>query len=153
MTAAKFIRVVSAYPVSVKALTYHEGKFLFLLKRRKDVHKIYYGLPGGLKEPGESLEDALRREVREEIGIDVKVLDLLTAYTYTHPTGRENVVLLYLALPASLDFNLSGEEDVEFVGIKWLSPEELDALWPEEYREIIQHAISKALSLLKSRTN
>jgi len=139
---------VPRYPVSVKALLYHNGKFLFLLKKRKELPEIYYGLPGGLKEPGESLEEALKREVKEEVGVDIEILDILAAYTYVHPLGNEAISMLYLARPLSLNFKLSGEPDEEFIGVKWLSPDELDVLWPEDYKKVIEGAVRKALSLV-----
>jgi len=139
--------MVARYPVSVKALLYHNGRFLFLLKKRKGESRVFYGLPGGLKEPGESLEEALKREVREEIGVDIEILDILAAYTYVHPKGDEVVSLLYLARPLSLNFKLSGESDEEFIGMKWLFPDELDVLWPEEYRKVIMYVVKKVSKL------
>jgi 8-oxo-dGTP diphosphatase len=42
----------------------------------------YYNLPGGGAEPGESIKDAVVREVKEETGLDVKVGELLFVLDY-----------------------------------------------------------------------
>jgi 8-oxo-dGTP pyrophosphatase MutT (NUDIX family) len=49
-----------------------------LLQHRRDGD---WGLPGGLMEPGESLEDTARREVREESGLKLNKLSLLDVFS------------------------------------------------------------------------
>ena len=131
---------VPCYPVSVKALIEKNSKYFFLIKKRGN--KVFYGLPGGLKEPGESLEEALVREVKEETGLIVEPLKLLGAATYVHHTGTENVVLLYLAKLVDGKILLKGEPDVEFLGYEWLTKEEISKkLGPPEYRKFILRCI------------
>lgn len=75
----------------------HAGRIL--LQRRADFH--VWGLPGGSVEAGETLEQAVRREVKEEAGLDVKVLRLVGAYsdpgstTTRYPDGN---VVHYVSL-------------------------------------------------------
>ncbi|MCX4826677.1 NUDIX hydrolase [Streptomyces sp. NBC_01142] len=52
------------------------------------VYKPYWNLPGGHVEPGEESQDACRREVREEIGLDLEPGRLLVRATIAVP-GRE----------------------------------------------------------------
>ncbi|RFU40855.1 NUDIX domain-containing protein [Actinomadura logoneensis] len=61
-------------------------------------------LPGGLMEPGESFEETARREVREEVGVELGELTLLDVfsgaeYYYRFPHGDEiyTVTAAYLA--------------------------------------------------------
>ncbi len=65
------------------------GRYL-ITKRNHDV--MFGGLwefPGGKRHPGETLEDCLRREMKEELGIDVAVQDLFceAIYPYSHSQG------------------------------------------------------------------
>ncbi len=70
------------------AIIRQSGRYL-ITKRNHDV--MFGGLwefPGGKRLPGETLEDCLRREMKEELGIDVAVQDLFceAIYPYSHTT-------------------------------------------------------------------
>ena len=66
------------------ALIVHEGRIL-LVERARDPMKGFWSLPGGAVETGEGLEAALRREVLEETGLDVEVLDLIAIFERITP--------------------------------------------------------------------
>lgn len=59
---------------SAKALIVRDGTVLCI--RKADEQGIYHILPGGGQEHDESLHDALRRECREEIAVEIEVGDL-----------------------------------------------------------------------------
>lgn len=66
--------------LSVKAVILRDGRLL--TTRNVDQEGVFYLLPGGGQELGESLPEALRRECREEIGVAVEVGDLLFVRDY-----------------------------------------------------------------------
>jgi 8-oxo-dGTP diphosphatase len=68
--------VESGPRVGVGAIVVREGALLMVL-RGKDPGRGLWSVPGGRVEAGEYLFDAVKREVREETGLDVEVGDLL----------------------------------------------------------------------------
>lgn len=73
-----------------------------LLARRADDGQ--WDLPGGSLEPGETLEDTARREIREELGVDLGRLELLDVrsgpeVSHVYPNGDrvEGIVAVYVA--------------------------------------------------------
>ena len=65
--------------VAVDAVLVHEGK-LVLVRRGKEPFRGRYALPGGFVEFGESLEEAVEREVLEETGLAAEVERILGVY-------------------------------------------------------------------------
>ena len=59
---------MNAPPISVKGILIHDGAVLLLLNERGE-----WDLPGGRPDPGEDHRAALKREVREETGLNVEV--------------------------------------------------------------------------------
>ena len=63
----------------VAGLILHEKKVLLTI-RGKEPSKGMWGIPGGVVEVGETLEDAVKREVLEETGLQVKPIRLITIF-------------------------------------------------------------------------
>ncbi len=53
---------------------------VLLVERAREPLKDYWSLPGGVLEVGELAEDAVRREVREETGLDIRVEKLVDVF-------------------------------------------------------------------------
>jgi 8-oxo-dGTP diphosphatase len=73
-------------PVEVAAgLVFREGKLL-ITRRHEDTHLGgLWEFPGGKRNPGESFKACLRRELREELGIEVQGLDWVESITHVYP--------------------------------------------------------------------
>jgi ADP-ribose pyrophosphatase YjhB (NUDIX family) len=66
----------SRHSVSVAGVIINDGRAL-LIQRRDNAH---WEPPGGVLEPGETIEEGLRREVREETGLEVEPVALTGVY-------------------------------------------------------------------------
>ena len=78
----------------VAAVTEKDGKIM-ICQRRPEVHNgLKWEFPGGKLEPGESPEEALARELREELAIEVQVGRIRDAVFYRYP-DRDVLVLFY----------------------------------------------------------
>ncbi|HID43476.1 MAG TPA: NUDIX hydrolase [Archaeoglobaceae archaeon] len=66
--------------LTVDAIIPYKGKIL-LIKRKNEPFKDFYALPGGIVEYGEKVEDALLREVEEEVNLRGKIYKLVGIYS------------------------------------------------------------------------
>jgi ADP-ribose pyrophosphatase YjhB (NUDIX family) len=65
--------------LGVGALIFNRGRII-LVERGKEPLKGYWSLPGGVLETGETLEQGVAREVREETGLEVKPVKVLEIF-------------------------------------------------------------------------
>lgn len=61
------------------------GDAALLIRRGSEPLKDQWSIPGGTLELGEALRDGVARELREETGIDVKVLELIEVFERVFP--------------------------------------------------------------------
>jgi len=81
--------------VVTAAVIERDGEYL-VTRRQSGVHlEGYWEFPGGKCEPGESLDECLRRELMEELGADAEVGAEMLSVTHTYPERR--VELHFLA--------------------------------------------------------
>ena len=87
-------------PLLVSAGIIHRaGQILVGQRRRNDRHALKWEFPGGKVEYGESPQEALVRELREELQIDAEVGTELARYEHEYPSGSR-VHLLFFVVPA-----------------------------------------------------
>ena len=81
----KFIRP------GVKAFIVRDGKILIVKERvkRHGEETIIYDLPGGGVEPGENLHEALRREVMEEVGLNISIGKAVGNWDFVIPSFED----------------------------------------------------------------
>jgi ADP-ribose pyrophosphatase YjhB (NUDIX family) len=98
---------------------------ILLLRRAVDPGSGWWDLPAGYLDPGESFEQAARREAHEECGLEVELLSLAGVY---HSPGANAVTAVFRARPADpearvrLDFESSEHAWVERSSVDgWMS--------------------------------
>jgi 8-oxo-dGTP diphosphatase len=101
------------------AIIRYEGKYL-ITERPKGTHlEGLWEFPGGKKEAGESLEECVIREIREELGVRINPYKLLLAVTHEYDT---KIVELYTFLCSLVN---GSPKPLEGQKMQWVAPEEL----------------------------
>jgi mutator protein MutT len=132
--------------VGVGGVVIHEGRAL-LIRRGKQPLYGRWVVPGGTVELGEPLEAALVREMREETGLEVEPVELLTVFDRIEREG--SVVLYHYVIVDYLCRYVSGEAQAasDALEVAWAAPEELERFdLPAKALEVIQDAFRKASS-------
>jgi 8-oxo-dGTP diphosphatase len=81
----------------VAGVVTHAGKILIGQRKRNDWHGLKWEFPGGKIEPGEGPEEALARELREELGIEASVGSVLQRYQFSY-NERPPVELIFYSI-------------------------------------------------------
>jgi 8-oxo-dGTP diphosphatase len=102
-----------------------EDRRVLLTQRKVGTHLAgTWELPGGKIEPGEDPRDALVRELREELGIEVEVLAPMEVTSHAYP--EKHVLLLFFEVRRLPDSPPPRALDV--ADLRWAAPADLDAL-------------------------
>lgn len=105
----------------VAAIIYKDGAY-FATQRGYGEFEGMWEFPGGKIEPGESRESALRREIQEELGIDITINKFLCTTEYDYPS-------FHLTMHCYLCSVESGEIELrEHKSARWLTVELLDSI-------------------------
>jgi len=104
----------------VAAIILDEEKRILATQRGYGEYEGWWEFPGGKIEPGEGPEVALRREIMEELGVEIVVENLLCTVEYDYPKFHLSMLCFMCRIS-------NGEIDLrEHKSAQWLTKETLD---------------------------
>ncbi len=98
------------------------GGYILLCQRHKDSRRfpLKWEFPGGKVEKGESPEDAIKRELNEELGILVQEVEKVDAYSFGYP-NEESFYLHFF----KINEYKNTVQNLQFEGMAWVRPEKI----------------------------
>lgn len=93
---------------------------ILLTKRNKEPMKGYWVLPGGGVKFGETIEDTVKREIKEETGLDIELTSFITVYQIIKPKENQHRVIIYHKARLKGGQPRPSDDTSE---IKWVYPE------------------------------
>lgn len=122
----------------VAAVLVRQGKFL-ATQRGYGEFRSYWEFPGGKIEAGESREEALQREIREELETDIRVGEHLITVDYDYPSFHLTMHCFLCSL-LSEDLVLKEHENA-----LWLSLDELGTVtWLPADEAVVRALLNKS---------
>ena len=109
--------------IHVVAAIIREGEKLFATQRGYGEYKDKWEFPGGKVEENEAPEDALIREIKEELDADITVSGFLTTVEYDYPEFHLSMDCFLAELKDGSSLSLKEHE-----AAKWLSKDELGSV-------------------------
>ena len=135
----KTIRVVAAV---IKALNENSEPIIFSTQRGYGEFKDGWEFPGGKIEPGETPQEAIRREIIEELDTKIAVGELIDTIEYDYPNFHLSMDCFWCEI-VSGDLMLKEHE-----AARWLTKEQLDTVeWLPADRMIIR-SIANTMNLV-----
>ena len=116
----------------VAAIITDEAGRVFATQRGYGEWKDWWEFPGGKMEAGETPEQALRREIREELAAEIEVGELLHTIDYDYPVFHLTMHCFMCRLQGRVTL-------LEHEAAKWLAPSDLHTVcWLPADKEIIE---------------
>ena len=109
--------------IKVVAAIITKDNRIFATQRGYGDFKDGWEFPGGKVEPGEKHEDAIVREIKEELGADIKVTGFLTTVEHDYPNFHLSMDCFWAELKDGTEMVLREHE-----AAKWLALDELDSV-------------------------
>ena len=108
--------------IEVVAAIIRKGDKIFATQRGYGDFKDWWEFPGGKMEPGEMPEEALKREIREELSTEISVDEFLCTVEYDYPAFHLTMHC-YLCSLVTEALHLNEHE-----AARWLGKDELDSV-------------------------
>jgi len=123
------------------ALLFRDGRLLITQRLSNSHLGGLWEFPGGKREPGETSEQCLVREIREELGVEISVGGLFSEISHTYPEKFVRLKFFSCKL-------LSGEpQPLGCAAFKWVGQSELDGYaFPAADAQLIQKLKSPQLT-------
>ncbi len=119
--------------IKVVAAVIRSGDKIFATARGYGEFKGWWEFPGGKIEEGETPQEALAREIREELATEIEVGDLIQKIEYDYPTFHLSMDCFWATVKSG-HLELKEAEDA-----KWLTKEQLyDVKWLPADEELIE---------------
>ena len=119
--------------IEVVAAIIRKGDIIFATQRGYGEWKDWWEFPGGKMEPGETPEEALKREIREELSTDISVDKFLCTVEYDYPNFHLTMHC-YLCSVLTYALHLNEHE-----AAKWLSIDNLDSVkWLPADKKVLE---------------
>ena len=119
----------------VAAIIFRDGE-LFATQRGYGEWKDWWEFPGGKMEAGESSEEALNREIREELSTDICIEEFLCTVEYDYPKFHLTMHC-YICSLLTEALHLNEHEDA-----RWLKGNELDSVkWLPADKIVVEQLI------------
>jgi 8-oxo-dGTP diphosphatase len=133
--------------IGVGALIFRDDHIL-LVQRGHEPNKGKWTIPGGLVELGESLEQAVHRELLEECGITARLLDRLNVFEYIQHDDNARVKYHYIIVDYLAEYlkgKLQAGSDIDQAS--WIAIDEVQSF---DITDGLKPAIDHALLLRKN---
>jgi len=131
------------FAIAVKSFIVNsKGELLIVKRRSNDVHKPgIWDIPGGrLNHISENPFDGLKRETKEETGLDIEVVQPLHIQHFTRDDGQKITMLIFVCKPVSEKVVLS-EEHTEF---EWLPMDKAKEKICNHFKILIDFYVKRA---------
>ena len=122
--------------VSIDAVIIKKNKIL-LIQRGVEPNKGYWGTPGGYVDWDESVEDAVKREVKEETNLEAVKLQLVGVYSSPERHPKQVINIVYLVEVAEGEIRC-GDDAAD---ISWYSLDSLPELMALDHKKNIEDSI------------
>lgn len=135
--------------VGIGALVFR-GEEVLLIKRGKPPGEGQWSIPGGIQHLGETVREAARREVREETGLEIEVIDVIAVVDSIRRDAKGQVEYHYTLIDVLAEWR-NGEAAAgdDAAAIAWVPLDRLEdfKLWHETVRVIQLAAMRRKASL------
>lgn len=132
---------------TAKAIIVQDNRILFVKYISKRTGIVYYVLPGGGQEGGETFVDTLKRECLEELAAEIDVGEIALIAEYIgknhkfadlHSELHRIECMFFCTLKSSIDLSKATNTDTDQIGFEWLGYEEISkkTVYPEVLKKV-----------------